>query len=169
MSSLPGESALKQSLLFEFAWTARHLIEVLEDHAQSILIGGIPAEAGVDFRLTLESHEEHHQVKRASGYRNSWTLSLLDEAGVLADFWRRLQNDSVQCHFVSTITAIPLTNLSDRSREADSFAIFEQSYLNGQYRKDFDELVRRWATSGEEAWQKLRRVWARPKYGDDLQ
>jgi hypothetical protein len=80
MSSLAGESALKESLAFEVIWTVRHLIDLLDERAVSIQLGGAPSEAGIDFRLVVGEHEQHHQVKRASGYANiyhrtAWTAS----------------------------------------------------------------------------------------------
>jgi hypothetical protein len=100
MSSLPGEQALKDGLSFEFTWTARHLIEVLEERAESIQMGGRPSDSGVDFRLHFESHEEHHQVKRAFGTKSGWSIAALK--GVLSDFKERLVDPRVCCHFVST-------------------------------------------------------------------
>lgn len=160
MSSLRGEQALKDGLSFEFTWAVRHLLEVMDEGAQAIMLGGLPGEAGVDLRLYYADYEEHHQVKRAFGTAGSWTLAALESENILSDFKRRLMDDKVHCHMVSGILAHQLGYLGDRARSSSDFAEFESSYLTAEYSKWFCELVRRWDLPREECWSRLRRVHA---------
>ncbi|MGL4402026.1 MAG: hypothetical protein ACRCXD_19370 [Luteolibacter sp.] len=161
MSSLRGEQALKDGLSFEFTWTARYLIEILEERALAIQLGGLPSESGVDFRVEFRAHEEHHQVKRAFGTSGEWKLSNLAAEGVLGDFRDRLANPRVHCHFVSSLNANQLGYLADRARRAENLESYRTSYLTGNYAKWFAELVRRWSLSEEECLLRLKRVFTR--------
>lgn len=156
MSTLRGEQSLKKPLSFEFYWAARHLLEVMEERAGAIILGGLPGESGVDFRVSFADHEEHHQVKRSFGTKGEWTLSALGE--VLADFKQRLADPGIHCWFVSAIPAVRLGYLGDRARDSADLEAFESSWLTGEYRGRFDELVQRWALPRDECWNRLRRV-----------
>lgn len=162
MSSLRGEQALKDGLSFEFTWTARHLIEVMEERAEAITLGGLPGEKGVDFRLHFSNHEEHHQVKRAFGTEGEWTLAALDSEKILPDFRQRLVDPKVHCYMVSGIPAVQLSYLADRARRSSDFITFKLAYLTGDYSNWFTDLVRRWDLSPDECWQRLLRVYTRP-------
>ncbi|MDB6116861.1 MAG: hypothetical protein JWO08_642, partial [Verrucomicrobiaceae bacterium] len=162
MSSLRGEEALKDGLSFEFTWTARHLLEVMEERAQAITLGGLPGESGVDFRLHFEDHEEHHQVKRAFGSKGDWTLAALDSEKVLPDFKQRLVDPKVHCYMVSGIPAVQLGYLANRARKSVDFSTFESDYLTSEYPEWFNGLVQRWGLPREECWLRLQRVYTRP-------
>lgn len=162
MSSLRGEQALKDGLSFEFTWAARHLLEVMEERAEAITLGGLPGEKGVDFRLHFADHEEHHQVKRAFGTKGEWTLAALDSEKVLPDFRQRLVDEKVHCFMVSGIPAVQLGYLANRARSSSDFAAFEANYLTSEYPLWFEDLVKRWGLPREECWLRLRRVHARP-------
>lgn len=160
MSSLRGEQALKDGVSFEFTWTARHLIEVMEERAEAIIPGGLAGESGVDFRLYYADHEEHHQVKRGFGSEGQWTLAALDSEGVLQDFKHRLENPQVHCYMISAIPAVQLGNLAERARSSPDFVTFESAYLNSKdYVAWFNTLVGRWNLSRDECWSRLRRVY----------
>jgi hypothetical protein len=169
MSSLPGEQALKHGLSFEFTWAARHLIEVMEERADAIMLGGMPGEAGVDFRLYFQDREEHHQVKRAFGTKGDWTLAALESQGVLGDFRRRLDDPTIHCYMVSGIPATRLGYLANRARDSSEFTSFETHYLTGDYVGWFNDLVSRWDLSREDTWARLRRVHTRPFDEDQLE
>ena len=160
MSSLRGEQALKDGVSFEFTWTARHLLEVMEERAEAIMLGGLPGESGVDFRLYYADHEEHHQVKRGFGSEGQWTLAALDSEEVLQDFRQRLEDAKVRCYMVSGIPAVQLGYLADRARRSSDFDTFETSYLSSKdYITWFNDLVQRWNLSRNECWLRLRRVY----------
>lgn len=158
MSSLRGEEALKDGLSFEFTWTARHLLEVMEERADWIQLGGRSDENGVDFRLGFSTHEEHHQVKRAFGNKGEWSLAALSNQSVLANFNNQLKNPNVHCHFVSTLPAVQLGYLANRARSAQDFDTFQKTYLSGSYQDWFDDLVRMWALADADCWTQLKRV-----------
>ncbi len=162
MSSLRGEEALKDGLSFEFTWTARHLLEVMEERAEAITLGGLPGESGVDFRLHLVGREEHHQVKRAFGSKGEWTIAALDSEKVLQDFKQRLVDPKVHCYMVSGIPAVQLGYLAMRARKSSDFATFEAGYLTSEYPDWFDGLVNRWGLLREECWLRLQRIHTRP-------
>lgn len=167
MSSLRGEEALKDGLSFEFTWTARHLLEVMEERAHAITLGGLPGETGVDFRLHFADHEEHHQVKRAFGSKGEWTFAALDSEKILSDFRQRLADPKVHCYMVSSIPAVRLGHLASRARKSLAFSTFESDYLTAEYSDWFDDLVKRWDLTREECWLKLQRVHTCPFYEQD--
>lgn len=156
MSTLKGEQSLKKPLSFEFTWTAWHLLEVMEERAVAIHLGGLPGEFGVDLRLAYSDREEHHQVKRAYGTKGEWTLAALGD--VLVDFKKRLADPLVHCWFVSTIPAVRLGYLGDKARDSDSLNDFEKKWLTGDYRGWFQDLVNRWELPRDECRQRLKRV-----------
>lgn len=55
MSSLPGEEALKEPLAFEVTWSVRHLVDLLEEKAEWLRLGGLPGDSGVDLQISRSS------------------------------------------------------------------------------------------------------------------
>lgn len=168
MSSLRGEEASKDGISFEFTWAIRHLIEVMGEHADAIMLGGMPSEKGVDFRLYFKDREEHHQVKRGFRTKGDWSLADLNSEGVLPDFRQRLEDPKVHCFMVSGIPATRLGYLANRARKSSDLSSFETHYLTGEYQGWFNDLVKRWGLSREETWTRLHRVHICPFDEDQL-
>lgn len=156
MSTLKGEQSLKKPLSFEFTWTARHLLEVMEERAEAIYLGGLPGEFGVDLRLIFSDREEHHQVKRSFGSKCEWTMSALGD--VLTDFRQRLADPKVHCWFVSAIPATRLGYLADKARDSDDLDSFQERWLTGDYGTGFHQLTDRWGLPPSQCWHYLKRV-----------
>ncbi|WP_139373032.1 hypothetical protein [Prosthecobacter debontii] len=158
MSSLRGEEALKDGISLEFTWTVRHFLEVMDERADWIRLGGLPGESGVDFILGIGDREEHHQVKRAFGSRSEWTMANLDAQDVLSDFKNRSMDPNARCHFVSTIPAVQLGYLAERARRSENSALFKEHYITGDYKAWYQELLKRWALDEQDCWERLQRI-----------
>ena len=148
---------------YESLWTVHCLTRVLTGDADSILIEP-PGETGAEFCVKMSSGVEYHQVKRQISGEGRWSLSRLDDKGVLGYFNEKLNDPSATCVFVSADAAYQLRELASRSRDASSFQDFRDSFLSS--RKWFDNFSKLhnhygWGKSDEDAYHRLKRICVR--------
>jgi hypothetical protein len=165
MSPRAGGEAEKFGNRYEGAWTTRQLLEVLAGNAESVQVEPFGDEGqGVEFIVRRSTHVEAHQVKRQRGQQNGWTISALARENVLADAATHIDSGR-QFHFVSTIPARDLGELSDRARRSDDVKRFVDGQLDGKrLRSEFDVLCGVWG-SPERTWHLLRNFY--PSWPDE--
>jgi hypothetical protein len=152
----PGGEADKFGGRYEGAWTTRMLLEIIAGRAVSIQVeppgeGGL----GVEFLLRREAVAEAHQVKRQAGNLSNWTINRLDAEGVFAAAATHIAGGE-EFHFVSTVPARLVDELSDRARRSDDFRAFVNTDLEGHELSDaFQQLLGVWGEP-EHAWGLLR-------------
>ena len=132
MSPRRGGEADKVGNRFEGRWAVRHMLEVLAESAESMVVEevGEPGE-GIEFSVVRPGATvEAHQVKRQPGNSNSWSITTLIGLGVIRAATRQMALGR-EFHFVSTVPARRLQELTDRSRGADSFETFFQDLTAG--------------------------------------
>src|SRR5581483_9889182 len=111
--------------------------------------------SGVEFLLRREAVAEAHQVKRQPGNMSNWTINRLDAEGVLAAAVTHISGRR-ELHFVSTVPARLVDELSDRARRSDDFRAFVNTDLEGNELSDaFQQLLGVWGEP-ERAWELLR-------------
>ena len=130
---------------------------------------GIEGE-GIEFTLKTSSGTEYHQVKRQLTGRGVWSLAELNARGVLGQFYRRLEDQSSSCVFVSTDKAHPLDTLACRARQSSSLDEFERLFVGSATWSDyFNQLHAYWPSpSREETYDRLRRIQVRTIGEKDL-
>lgn len=156
MTPRPGGEADKFGGRYEGAWTIRMLLEIVAGRGVSIQVER-PGEGGwgVEFLLRREAVTEAHQVKRQPGNLSSWTINRLDAEGVLAAAATHIAGGD-EFHFVSTVPARLVDELSDRARRSDDFRAFVNTDLQGAELSDaFQQLLGVWGDP-EYAWELLR-------------
>lgn len=156
MTPRPGGEADKFGGRYEGAWTTRMLLEIVAGRAVSIQVEP-PGErgSGVEFLLRREAVAEAHQVKRQAGNLSNWTINRLDAEGVLAAAATHIAGGQ-EFHFVSTVPARLVDELSDRARRSDDFRAFVNADLEGSELSDgFQQLVGVWGDP-EHTWGLLR-------------
>jgi hypothetical protein len=152
-----GGEAEKFGNRYEGVWTVRRLLDVMAGRAESILVEDFGDLAkGVEFTFRGRSGPvQVHQVKRQLARQSGWTLKALDRVGVLAAAAHHVR-DGRAFHFVSTIPAPDLNELSDRARRSDDLGAFVRGQLDGKgVRADFDHLCGV-CGSPQETWEVLR-------------
>lgn len=160
MSPRHGGEADKFGNRYEGAWTVRHLLYVLLGTAQSVTVEDIDDLAeGAEFTFRHGGTVEVHQLKRQNGNANSWTVQSLQDKQI----WQKVRphvEAGRHFHFVSTVPARPLQELSDRARRAENLISFVNSWLTKELQESFNDLT---STSGfgsaEVAWNVLRGFW----------
>lgn len=157
--TLPGGPADKLGNRFEGLWTLLSLVDVLRGEGRSIRLEP-PREDGFEFWLDKADRREFHQAKRQNGSKGWWSLSDLDRAGVLSDFWTKLQHPDTVCVFVSRDRATELEELKEAAQGAASVEEFRRAFLATPSRSAaFDRLRRIWQSGTEEdILHALRRV-----------
>ncbi|MFI7630120.1 NACHT domain-containing protein [Microbispora rosea] len=160
MSPRPASEADKVGNRYESAWTVQHLLYVLQGGAESITVEDVGERAeGAEFTLRRAGAIEVHQVKRQQGNANAWTVASLRAKGIWAAAARHAEAGR-HFHFVSTIPARPVQELSDRVRRSGSPAEFLEHWLSDDLRAPFDELASANVFgSVETAWKTLRLLW----------
>ncbi|MER6913394.1 hypothetical protein ABT354_17145 [Streptomyces sp. NPDC000594] len=162
MAPRPAGEADKFGNRYEGAWTIRHALYVLLGQAESITLepDGILGE-GVEFTYRKNGRTEVHQAKRQNKNSNSWSISSLDEKKI----WRHLRTHAEldhDFHFVSTVPAQPLQELSDRARRCNDYDSFVHYWLTDELQKPFRQLSSpKIYGSPKTAWQMLRSLWVR--------
>ena len=153
--TLPGGAADKIGNRFEDRWTINTLIDLLDEKVNRVRLEP-PGVDGFEFLVTDATELIGHQAKRQTGLGH-WTLSQLNQAGVLTNFWRALQ-DGTRCTFVSTQDAQELGGLAQRARDAASFEEFKREFLKAEkWQKAFNDLCRYWEQPSEkDAFSALR-------------
>jgi hypothetical protein len=157
---LTGGPADKYGSRYEGRWTVRCFIEMLEGQADKIRLEP-PGELGegAEFVLQRSPYREFHQVKRQYGKEYAWNLSVLNSRKVLPRFRERLlgsDSDLDRCVFVSTHSAHPLDELTDRARSAIDADEFVRHFDEGPHLKT---LMKYWdGLAAEDAWVALKRI-----------
>lgn len=156
-----GGGAAKAGDRYEGKWIVFSLVRVLEGRAE-YLLSEPPGEQGegIDFILKRGDTLEYHQVKRQRTGK-AWTISELNQEGVLAEFAARLAEPSVQCHFVSVSLAEELRVLSERARHSTFPTFIEEASRGGFHGKAFSDLARHWKVGDQDAYDWLKRVFVR--------
>lgn len=161
MSPRSGGEADKYGNRYEGAWTVRHLLYVLAGRADSITVEDSgEASQGAEFTYCRPGAVEVHQLKRQDGNASSWTVKSLDAKGI----WTNVQLHAEagrQFHFISTLPAAVLQDLSDRARRANSLDSFVKEWLTSRpLAEAFDDLCSpKIFGTAETAWQTLRKFW----------
>ena len=168
---LPGGASAKAGLDYELLWTVNCMLRVMQEDNTSIRLEP-PGEEGEGIEFTIETYDsvEYHQVKRQLARGGNWSLASLDREGVLSQFYRKLANPSANCWFVSTYTAGQLKELVGRARLSENYADFKIHFIDSnEWRGNFNDLHNRWeASSEEDTYQRLKRVFVRASDEDDL-
>ncbi len=149
------------------------LIEVMAERADSLRLEPPGEEGqGIEFWVRRRGTRESHQVKRQHGADGRWTLSSLNEKGVLSAFQSRLLADpAATVVFVSTHSVRHLDELTDRARRAANAQEFDREFLKAtELRASFDQLRSYWRNcSLAEAFESLKRIAVRTLDEDSLQ
>ena len=149
MTPRAGGEADKFGGHYEGAWTTRMLLEIISARARSIQVERPGAEGfGVEFLLHRDGVTEAHQVKRQPGNLSSWTIRRMETEGVLAAAAAHI-GAGEEFHFVSTVPARVMDELSDRARRSDDFAGFVNTDLQSNELSD--------------AFQQLQGIWGQPE------
>ena len=170
MSPRPGGEADKFGNLYEGAWTIRHLLFVLTGYADAITVedtGNLGK--GAEFTFYPRSGPiEAHQVKRQYRNANGWTARTLNTEEVLENAQSHVETGR-QFHFVSTIPAPKMTELSSRaSRTADVHAFMSDDWMTEGLRPEFTYLSGTVYGSDQTAWKILRGMRFHCEGEDDL-
>jgi len=159
---LAGGAAEKYGNRYERRWTVARLLDVMDGKTDSIrLEPPEPEGQGFEFWTKTQDVQEYHQVKRQRS-DGQWTLPALIREGVLSNFIAKLRDDpKARCVFVSTTSADPLAELSDRARGAISWEEFNTTFLRAdERRKDFDRFRQSQPdVPEEEIYEQLKRVY----------
>ncbi|MFJ1593565.1 hypothetical protein ACIOD0_25465 [Kitasatospora albolonga] len=160
MAPEPGGKADKLGNRYESVWTIRHALYVLRGQGESITLepNGILGE-GTEFVYRSNGRTEVHQVKRQNRNANSWSVASLHEK----EIWRHLRTHAEaghDFHFVSTVPARPLQELSDRARNSDGYASFVRHRLTKELETAFKGLSSsKIYGTPQAAWRMLRSLW----------
>jgi hypothetical protein len=156
---LPGGASEKAGNSYERRWTVLKVIELLERRNGSIRIE-VPGDVGLgaEFRLTVGTTSEWHQVKRQRAEGN-WSINALRTSGVLGPWWPKLTTGDTCC-FVSGVGAPELMELAERSRSAECWSEFDTAFLSAkQPRENFNAAKAAWPTTTDEhCYEALQRV-----------
>ncbi|MFJ1791670.1 hypothetical protein [Kitasatospora griseola] len=160
MTPRPGGETDKVGNRYEHAWTVRHALYVLLGAGSSITVEPGPSSGdGIEFVYRRDGVAHVHQVKRQNRNANSWNVASLRDKEV----WSNLRphvDSGRPFHFVSTVPARAIEELTDRARRSDDFATFEAEWLTNELRGPFaalssDDIYGSAAT----AWRMLRGLW----------
>ncbi|MFJ5228790.1 hypothetical protein ACIQBJ_02715 [Kitasatospora sp. NPDC088391] len=157
MAPRPGGESDKFGNRYEGAWTVRQALDVLLGKARSITLEPLsPLGDGVEFVCHRDNGVQAHQVKRQNRNANSWTVLSLREKGIWENL--RLHVDAGRTfHFISTIPAGIVEELTDRARRADNATVFRREWLSAELGEQFDVLASDVVYgSADEAWRMLR-------------
>ena len=166
LPSLPGGAAAKVADLYEAAWTADTVLDLLtgeitELHLEEQTEDGL----GVEFCRVLSSGQrEYHSVKRqVPGSVSGWTPSELTRPSansgesVLGYLFRHLEHSSqARAVFVSQDSARQMRELVERARSASSIEHF-LNLLSTDHRDVFDKHITQISRDGSSAYNNLLR------------
>lgn len=122
-----GGIADKAGNRYEARWLTHQLLGLLDGTVQSITIEALgDNEQGFEFSLERIGGTEWHQCKRqtASG---TWSIPILDAAGVLAAFRIKTRAIAARCLFISSDPAPQLKLLQDKLPSTHNLEAFEAS------------------------------------------
>ncbi|MEU3597213.1 ATP-binding protein [Streptomyces sp. NPDC006798] len=160
MAPRPGGEADKLGNRYEGIWTIRHALYVLLGQGESITLepDGVLGE-GAEFVYRSNGRTEVHQVKRQNRNANGWSVASLHNK----EIWRHLRTHAElghEFHFVSTVPARPLQELSNQARNSDDYASFVRHRLTKELQPSFNELSSpKIYGTPEMAWRMLRSLW----------
>ena len=160
--TLPGGASAKIGIRYEGLWTVFCMIRIMQEEAEWIWLERAGEEnEGFEFALGTPIGVEDHQVKRQKTGMGKWSLSVLSSEGVLTNFYRKLDDPSVTCVFVSAHAADALEELANRARSACSWLEFNQAFISsGRWSTEFSSLHNLWNASGREvSFQRLQRAY----------
>ncbi|BAJ26628.1 MULTISPECIES: ATP-binding protein [Kitasatospora] len=160
MAPRPGGESDKFGNRYEGAWTVRQALNVLLGRGESIVLEpASPLGDGVEFLYRRDGVTQAHQVKRQHRNANSWSVHSLREKGVW-DALRFHVEGGRTFHFVSTVPARAVEELTDRARRSDDAAAFRREWLSDGLGDQFDALASAAVYgSAEVAWRMLRGLW----------
>ena len=159
--TLIGGASSKIGIRYEGLWTVLCMIRVMQEEAEWIWLERAGQETeGFEFSLGTPSGVEYHQVKRQKTGMGKWSLPVLSNEEVLADFYRKLNELSANCVFVSAHAADVLEELATRARKAGSWQEFDQEFIaSDKWSTEFSSLHKLWkASTKDDSYQRLRRV-----------
>ena len=167
LPSLPGGTASKVAGLYEAAWTASSVLDLLAHDIDELRLESQGEDGlGVEFCRVLPSGvREYHSVKRqAPSSSSAWTPRQLTRStrssarSVLGDLFGHLgRSKEARGVFVSQDSARDMRELAERSRSAASLEEF-RGQLSSGLQKVFDGCVTPLAQHEADAYQKLRRT-----------
>ncbi|TDE67045.1 hypothetical protein E0E02_09130, partial [Streptococcus sp. KCJ4932] len=108
-----GGRADKLGNRYEFNWIVLKIIDIVAEEIDAIKIEPIGEEEhGVDIWIRYkDGKKEAQQCKGRNGSKEYWTLSDLNQKGILKNWKEHLERDSTNT--VSLVSPLPFTNLSD--------------------------------------------------------
>lgn len=149
-----GGIADKAGNRYEAHWLTHQVLGLLDGIVQSITVESLGDEdEGFEFSLVRGSGTEWHQCKRqtASG---TWSIAMLDAAGVLAAFRAKISAGNTRCLFVSSDPSPQLKLLQDKLPATHGLEAFETS-LSDRETQYWCLLKERLGCDGAEAFQFL--------------
>ncbi|MFI9411345.1 hypothetical protein [Nocardia gamkensis] len=160
MSAIRGGAADKQGNEYEDLWTALRIADLLQDRARRIRLEP-PGDAGVGIEFEIDT-EGMTWGEQAKDVAKTWTIARL-ETGDSSGRITVLKGAKHQIELgrgyrlVSSSTATPLVDLSERARATTALSEFKD-VLTRALTPDFDALVGYWAVSEEIAWRYLKSI-----------
>ncbi|PKL38656.1 MAG: hypothetical protein CVV41_22415 [Candidatus Riflebacteria bacterium HGW-Riflebacteria-1] len=108
-----GGMADKLGNRYEGQWVVKQLLRLLNEEIQSVTVELIgPDEQGVDLLIVkTDGTRQLQQCKARCGSRESWTIAVLKEKGILGHLYKHLSLDSKQ--EFALISPIPFQNFAD--------------------------------------------------------
>ncbi len=166
LASFPGGSAAKVADLYEAAWTADSLLDLISGRVVEIRFEPQgPDGQGVEFYRSLpDSSKEFHSVKRqAPGSASAWTPYRLtgaqDSTGrsILGDLFGHLDEDPhARAVFVSQDSAGEIREISERAKALSDHREFVDA-LSEMQAKSLSERIVSIARDAHDAHEKLAR------------
>jgi len=157
-----GGEADKFGNRYEGRWTVRYLLYALLGQVESITVEEAgEVGKGAEFTVRRRTTVEAHQVKRQLGNANEWRLQDLETAGVLRAAAEHVAAGR-EFHFVSTVPARILDELTDRAGRVDDLQSFLAHMLTKELQPHFSYLSGPTVFgSPEAAWRTLQGIHVR--------
>ena len=158
---LPGGASAKAGLSYELLWTVRCLIRLMKGEFDSIHLEPPGEEGeGVEFAIKTKDGVEYHQAKYKLTGTGVWSLYELSHRRVLSHFYRKLDNPSATCMFLSSHAAHQLDELACHARDAGTWIKFQQKFVSSDtWDRNFKEIHNYWKSPSEEdTYERLKRV-----------
>lgn len=118
---------------YEAIWVAKQLLRLAEEEVRSVTIEPLGEdETGVDLIVEgLDGQREFHQCKSSHKYADVWSLSRLDEAGVLEKAYKQIYRTGCVFKIVSPFSFTQLSQLSlSANNTTDSPKEFIEHQIN---------------------------------------
>lgn len=160
--AFPGGTAAKLGNSYEWLWTVRCVIRLLNGDYEAIHLEPLAEdEHGFEFFLRADTYQEYHQAKRQHS-KGHWTLSRLNEEGILKSFWTKAESTKNKCLFISSSDAQDLRELCQIARRLNIWLQFELEAMQFESHKaTFDKLLNYLeltASDGEALFDVLKRI-----------